>query len=116
MADTSAIDRLYAVIRQRQGADPESSYTARLLDEGTAKIAQKLGEEAIETALAAVDPKAKDGAVAAESADLLYHLLVLWADRGIEPEAVWAELDRRAGTSGLVEKASRNRTVENEGD
>ncbi|MEO1250430.1 MAG: phosphoribosyl-ATP diphosphatase [Pseudomonadota bacterium] len=109
MSDSGAIDRLHTVIRQRQGADPASSYTARLLDESVAKIAQKLGEEAVETALAAVDPKAKDGAVAAESADLLYHLLVLWAAKGVDPETVWAELDRRAGTSGLVEKASRNK-------
>lgn len=106
-AGPEALDRLFATIEQRKGADPSESYTAKLLAGGPAKIAQKVGEEAVEAALAAVDPNAKPGALAAESADLLYHLLVLWAERGVSPAEIYAELDRRAGTSGLEEKASR---------
>ena len=107
--DARALDRLFSVIEQRRGADPNASYTASLLAEGPARAAQKLGEEAVETALAAVDPTAGRPAVAAESADLLYHLLVLWAATGVAPTDVWNELDRRAGTSGLAEKAARNK-------
>lgn len=98
--------RLYDTIASRKGADPVASYTAKLFDGGTEKIAQKLGEEAVETVIAAV---AKDrDATIGESADLLYHLLVAWADAGIAPEDVLTELERREGTSGLAEKASRN--------
>ncbi|MEM1400994.1 MAG: phosphoribosyl-ATP diphosphatase [Pseudomonadota bacterium] len=102
-----AIERLLSVIEARKGADPGSSYTASLLDKGPARIAQKLGEEAVEAAIAAVDAEAKPGALVGESADILYHLLVLWTAKGVSAEEVWAELDRRAGTSGLEEKASR---------
>jgi phosphoribosyl-ATP pyrophosphohydrolase len=102
-----AIDTLFAVIRARKGADPETSYTARLFAKGRGKIAQKVGEEAVETALAAVTEG--PAAVASESADLLYHLLVLWAETGVAPDDVWAELDRRAGTSGIDEKNSRKK-------
>jgi phosphoribosyl-ATP pyrophosphohydrolase len=103
--DDHVLNRLYATIAARRTADPGSSYTAKLLHEGRAKIAQKMGEEAVETAIAAV---AKDGdAVIAESADLIYHLLVLWADCGIEPDEVWRKLAAREGVSGLAEKASR---------
>ena len=98
--------RLYDTIASRKGADPAASYSAKLFDSGTEKIAQKLGEEAVETVIAAV---AKDrDATIGESADLLYHLLVAWADAGIAPEDVLTELERREGTSGLAEKASRN--------
>ncbi|HJT15018.1 MAG TPA: phosphoribosyl-ATP diphosphatase [Dongiaceae bacterium] len=97
--------RLYDTIASRKTADPGSSYTAKLLHQGRSAIAKKMGEEAVETAIAAV---ANDSdAVVAESADLLYHLLVLWADCGIEPEEVWKKLAAREGTSGLAEKASR---------
>ena len=103
--DDHVLNRLYATIAARRTADPGSSYTAKLLHEGRAKFAQKMGEEAVETAIAAV---AKDGdAVIAESADLIYHLLVLWADCGIEPDEVWRKLAAREGVSGLAEKASR---------
>ena len=95
------------MILSRKGASPDESYTAKLLSRGTAKIAQKVGEEAVETVLAAVAET--PDAVATESADLLYHLLVLWADRGIDPAQVWAELARREGTSGIAEKASRGK-------
>lgn len=99
------LDDLFAVVAARKGADPESSYTARLFAKGRKKIAQKLGEEGVETALAAVAETPDK--VAAESADLLYHLLVLWADCGVKPDDVWAELARRQGISGIAEKNSR---------
>lgn len=104
---THAIDTLFAVIESRKGADPETSYTAKLFAKGRKKIAQKVGEEAVETALAAVSET--PAAVAAESADLLYHLLVLWAEMGVAPDDVWAELNRRAGVSGIDEKNSRKK-------
>jgi phosphoribosyl-ATP pyrophosphohydrolase len=105
MSDNHALDRLFAVIQSRKDADPGSSYTAKLLAQGPLAIAKKVGEEAVETALAAV---AEDAArVASESADLLYHLLVLWADCGVSPAQVYAALEARAGQSGLEEKASR---------
>ena len=102
---THAIEKLWRTIEARRGADPGSSYTAKLLAAGVPKAAQKMGEEAVEAAIAAVSQD--DKAVVAESADLLYHLLVMWAARGIDPEKVWGELAKRAGTSGLAEKASR---------
>jgi phosphoribosyl-ATP pyrophosphohydrolase len=102
---THALDKLWQTIAARKGADPASSYTAKLLAAGTPKAAKKLGEEAVETVVAALAQDEK--ALVAESADLLYHLLVLWAARGVDPALVWAELARREGTSGLVEKASR---------
>ena len=105
MTDATVLDRLYRVILSRRGADPEASHTARLFAKGTPKIAQKLGEEAVETVIEAI--KGGPEALAAESADLLYHLLVLWADRGVAPAAVWGELERRQAQSGLDEKASR---------
>lgn len=98
------LDDLSAVIASRKGADPATSYTAKLFARGRAKITQKLGEEAVELVIAGCIEPDK---VVSESADLLYHMLVLWADAGVAPEAVWAELARRAGTSGLAEKASR---------
>jgi len=99
------IDRLYATIRARKKADKKSSYTAKLLSEGVQKCAKKLGEEAVEAAIAAVSKDKK--ALAAESADVLYHLLVLWAASGIKPDDVYAALKAREGKSGLQEKASR---------
>jgi phosphoribosyl-ATP pyrophosphohydrolase len=99
------LDRLWQVIQSRRDADPQSSYTARLLARGRAKIAKKLGEEAVEAVIEGVrdDPAALVG----ESADLLYHLLVLWAAAGVSPADVAAELIRREGTSGLAEKRAR---------
>ena len=101
----AVIARLFDTIASRGGGDASGSYTAKLLARGTDKIAQKLGEEAVETVIAAVT-KDRDGTIG-ESADLIYHLLVLWADAGIHPEDVLAELERREGTSGIAEKASR---------
>jgi phosphoribosyl-ATP pyrophosphohydrolase len=100
------LDQLYATIAARRGGDPASSYTARLLSRGTAKIAQKLGEEAIEAVIEAV--RGERTGLVAESGDLLYHLLVAWADAGIAPEEIWAELRRREGVSGMAEKAARD--------
>jgi len=104
--DGSILDRLFATIAARRGADPGASYTAKLFSEGRARIAKKLGEEAVETVIAAVED---DGTLAAESADLLYHLLVLWADAGIAPAEIWAALESRIGVSGIAEKASRGK-------
>ena len=101
----AVLARLFAVIESRRGADPDSSYTAKLLSRGREKIAQKLGEEAVETVIAALSGDKQ--ALAGESADLLYHLLVLWAEAGLDPADVWAELGRREGTSGIAEKAAR---------
>lgn len=103
---THALDRLYATIAARKNAgDAETSYTAKLLAGGVEKCAKKMGEEAVETALAAV-AGGKDQ-LAAESADLLYHLMVLWAAAGLSPEEVYAKLVAREGSSGLQEKAAR---------
>ena len=102
---THPIDKLFAIIQSRKGADPNLSYTAKLLGKGRLKCAEKLGEEAIETILAVA---AQDKtALANESADLLYHLLVLWAVCDLKPEEVYAALAAREGTSGLDEKATR---------
>ncbi len=101
----AVIDRLFETVASRKGGDAAESYTAKLFARGTDKIAQKLGEEAVEAVIAAVT-KDRDGMIG-ESADLIYHLLVLWADAGIRPEDVLAELERREGTSGIAEKASR---------
>src|SRR5919206_2071935 len=94
-AEGTTLERLYAQILARRNAHPEESYTAKLMARGTKKIAQKLGEEAVETLIEAMR-RDRDGVVA-ESADLLYHLLVLWADAGVTPADVWAELHRREG-------------------
>jgi len=101
----SALARLEAAIAARKGASPDASYTAKLLSLGPAKIAKKLGEEAVETVIAAVEADAD--ALAAESADLLYHWLVLLAAAGVSTDAVAAKLEGREGRSGLEEKASR---------
>ena len=91
--DGALLDRLYAVIESRRDADPASSGTAKLFAKGTPKIAQKVGEEAVETVIAAMaDNKAE---AVTESADLIYHLLVLWSDLGISPTEVWQELEDR---------------------
>jgi phosphoribosyl-ATP pyrophosphohydrolase len=102
-----ALDRLWQVIQSRRGADPQSSYTARLFSRGRAKIAQKLGEEAVETVIEGAGNNRE--ALVGESADLLYHLLVLWAAAGIFPADVAAELTRRDGISGISEKRARGK-------
>ena len=105
MPERVTLDDLAAVVAARRSDSPETSSTAKLLERGVAACAQKLGEEAVELAIAAVgaDPKA----VRSEAADLLYHLAVLLASTGVTLDDVYAELGRRSGTSGLAEKAAR---------
>ncbi|MDP3162466.1 MAG: phosphoribosyl-ATP diphosphatase [Reyranella sp.] len=105
--DEHVLDRLYVVIDNRKGADPDTSYTARLFSRGRAQIAKKLGEEAVEALIEGI--KGDRPKLVAESADLLYHLLTLWAATNVKPKAVWIELARREGLSGIAEKASRKR-------
>ena len=100
-----ALRRLEASIASRKGGDPSVSYTAKLLSQPAGKVAKKLGEEAVETVIAAVEGDA-DG-MAGESADLLYHWLVLLAACGVSTDAVAAKLEAREGRSGIEEKASR---------
>src|SRR5437868_6387330 len=102
------LEDIFRVISSRKNADPETSYTAKLFSKGIMKITQKLGEEAVETVIAAMGESDKH--VVSESADLLYHLLVLWSARGVTPDEVWAELDRRFGTSGLAVKEARKKS------
>lgn len=103
--DGDAMDRLYSIVSGKRRADPETSWTARLFEKGRKKIAQKVGEEAVEVVVDAIKDDCEG--VVKESADLLYHLSVLWADMGIKPAEVWKELERREGSSGIAEKASR---------
>lgn len=105
MAD-DPLDALDALIRSRKGQDPQSSYTASLFFAGRARIAQKVGEEAVETVIASLG--ADKAALTGEAADLVYHLLVLLADAGLSLDDVRRELARRTGTSGLTEKANRS--------
>jgi phosphoribosyl-ATP pyrophosphohydrolase len=102
----TALDRLAATIQTRKGADPESSWTAKLLAKGPEKCAEKFGEEAVEAIIEAV--KGDRDKLTAEAADVLYHLLVMLAARDVTLDQVLAELERREGTSGLAEKAARS--------
>ncbi|HLM11187.1 MAG TPA: phosphoribosyl-ATP diphosphatase [Reyranella sp.] len=104
-ADEHVLDRLYLVIESRKGADPDTSYTARLFSRGRQQIAKKLGEEAVEALIEGI--RGDRPKLVGESADMLYHLLTLWASIGVKPKAVWTELARREGLSGIAEKASR---------
>ncbi|WP_092499454.1 phosphoribosyl-ATP diphosphatase [Meinhardsimonia xiamenensis] len=99
------LQRLADTIAARRGADPESSWTARLLAQGPEKCAGKFGEEAVEAIIEAV--KGDRARLAAEAADVLYHLLVMLAAREVTFDEVLAELARREGTSGIAEKAAR---------
>ena len=99
------LDRLFEIIENRRDADPSVSHTANLFAQGTNKIAQKVGEEAVEAVIEAV--AGDNDKLAAESADLLYHLLVLWSARGLTPADIWAKLLARQGMSGLAEKGAR---------
>ncbi|WP_299754183.1 phosphoribosyl-ATP diphosphatase [uncultured Boseongicola sp.] len=101
----SAIERLAATIETRKGADPASSWTAKLLSQGPDKAAEKFGEEAVEAVIEAV--RGDRERLTAEAADVLYHLLVMLAARDVSLADVLAELERREGTSGIEEKASR---------
>jgi phosphoribosyl-ATP pyrophosphohydrolase len=102
-----ALARLWATIEARRGASPETSYTAKLLAAGPTGVARKFGEETLEAIIEAVNDDS--AALARESADVLYHLLVLWATAGLSPDDIGAELMRREGVSGIEEKRNRRR-------
>jgi phosphoribosyl-ATP pyrophosphohydrolase len=102
---TDILERLAAVLESRKGADPDSSYVARLYGKGLDAILKKIGEEATETVMAAKDGEPER--IVCEVADLWFHSLVLLAHQGLGPAEVLAELDRRFGLSGVEEKASR---------
>lgn len=108
MSDFTLAD-LAAIIDERaQAADPQSSYTAKLLSRGVAQTAKKFGEEAVEAALAAVG--GDKGALTAEAADVLYHFMVMLKAGGVALPDVMAELEKRTGQSGLAEKAARGKS------
>ncbi len=102
---SEVLNRLAEVLESRKGADPKTSYVAKLYDKGLDAILKKIGEEATETVMAAKDGDSEK--LVDELADLWFHSLVLMAYQGLHPDAVMAELDRRFGLSGLTEKASR---------
>lgn len=106
MTNEAILQELFTVLEARKSSSPDESYVSSLYAKGTAKIAEKVGEEAVETIIEAV--KGDKRALAEESADLLFHLMVLWADQGIAPDAILKILQRRMGTSGHEEKASRS--------
>ena len=109
-AGPAVLDRLWQTVENRRVAgDVESSHSARLMARGTAKVTQKLGEEAVECVIEATLGH-HEGTVS-ESADLLYHLVVVWVNAGIQPAEVWGELMRREGISGIVEKAARPKGI-----
>jgi phosphoribosyl-ATP pyrophosphohydrolase len=105
VSDIGVLDRLFATVESRRLADPSISHSARLLSRGAAKVAQKFGEEAVECLIEAV--AGNHDALVAESADVLYHLIVLWVSSGVSAHEVWSELARREGISGIAEKAAR---------
>ena len=104
------LDDLYETIASRKGGNPEISYTAKLFEGGIGKMAGIIGEEATEVIVAALSETPDN--VISERADLLYHLLVLWAEQGITPEDVFEELQSRAGKSGVEEKESRDQETD----
>ncbi|PWS39298.1 phosphoribosyl-ATP diphosphatase [Falsiroseomonas bella] len=109
-AEATILDALWRTVEtRRQAGDVANSHSARLLARGTAKVAQKLGEEAVECVIEAT--QGHRTATILESADLLYHLVVVWVDAGIKPEEVWTELARRQGISGIAEKAARPKAL-----
>jgi len=108
-ARSAVMDRLWGVVLSRRNADPTTSHSARLLSRGIAKVAQKFGEESVECLIEAVSGNKE--ALIGESADVLYHLIVMWVAAGVSPDDVWAELERREGISGIAEKASRTLPV-----
>jgi phosphoribosyl-ATP pyrophosphohydrolase len=109
-AEAAILDALWRTVESRRAAgDIAHSHSARLLSRGTAKVAQKLGEEAVECVIEAT--QGNRAATILESADLLYHLVVVWVDAGIRPEEVWTELARRQGISGIAEKAARPKGI-----
>ena len=104
-ATAAVLDRLFATVTARRDADPNLSHSARLLSRGRLKVAQKFGEEAVECLIEAV--AGNGDKLISESADMLYHLIVMWVDAGLQPDMIWTELQRRQGVSGIAEKAAR---------
>ena len=104
------LDKLVAVIESRKNGAAENSYVASLFSKGRKKIAQKVGEEAVELCIAAAHNDREEAV--SESADLLFHMLVLWSDMGIKPDEVYSELMRREGISGIDEKKARGEFVD----
>ena len=104
-ATAAVLDRLFDTVTARRDADPNLSHSARLLSRGRLKVAQKFGEEAVECLIEAV--AGNGDKLISESADMLYHLIVMWVDAGLRPDMIWTELQRRQGVSGIAEKASR---------
>ena len=109
-ATVEVLERLWQVVLSRKNADPNTSHSARLLSRGIAKVAQKFGEEAVECIIDAV--AGSRATLVGESADVLYHLMVLWVAADLHPAEVWAELHRREGISGIAEKAARKQPPE----
>lgn len=107
---TDSIRRLYDGVRAARGQDPAQSRTARLIQAGPRKIAKKVAEEAAEVALESAAGNRPE--VIRESADLLYHLVVLWFEAGVQPKDVWAEMDRREKLYGIAEKIQKNPMIE----
>lgn len=103
---TDSIRRLYDGVRAARSQDPTRSRTARLLQAGPRKIAKKVAEEAAEVALESAAGNRVE--VIRESADLLYHLVVLWSEAGVQPKEIWAEMDRREKLYGIAEKIQKN--------
>ena len=109
---SEVLDRIFAVIESRRQGDPATSHTARLFHKGTRKIAQKVGEEAVEVVIEAI--RHRRDRLIEESADLMYHLMVLWADAKLAPADIWAELSRREGISGVAREAARDQKPGND--
>lgn len=113
---SDSLDRLYEAVEAARDRDPAASRTARLLQQGPAKAAKKMAEEAIEVVIDAV--AADTAGVVRESADLLYNLTVLWAALGVRPQDVWDEMKRRENLLGIAEKMPKAgaRAAKREGD
>ena len=107
---TDILERLYQTILDRKKVNADMSYVAALFARGRRQIAQKVGEEAVETVLASAGGNQIE--IVAESADLMFHLMVLWAAHGVTPDMVMGELKRREGKSGIAEKQSRQELKE----
>jgi phosphoribosyl-ATP pyrophosphohydrolase len=106
--NSQVLEHLYDVIDSRRGGDPNISHTAKLFKKGRGEICKKFGEEAVEVIIATLYENNSN--VICESADVLYHLLVLWAEAGITPDEVWSELQTRVSISGIEEKANRSKS------
>jgi phosphoribosyl-ATP pyrophosphohydrolase len=106
---SDSIDRLYTAVMAARNADPSVSRTARLLRSGPSKMAKKLAEEAVEVVIDAIN--GENEAVVRESADLLYHLVVLWVAAGLKPADIWEEMARRERLFGIAEKLQKEPTI-----